>query len=244
MAVDTDLLAPTRSYITGSSTASTFSVLDELPTDDGGARLLLGTAYVIHPVLSLRPLTATPGTSPGLVFIEPSSDVGERGLSWYGPAVPGRRVRPSQPHVEIIREIKKATELSDERVAALLGVKRQTLANWLRGRRISDRKQRRLYAVNRILLLAGLRHPSPAELVQWLDTPRGANGRTPARLLEDGQLDEARYLVVASPSPSVKPPPAWARRPIPPVFQQGAETRDEALPPEEADSDAPNGVHD
>lgn len=142
-------------------------------------------------------------------------------------------------HVEAVRWIKEATGLSDARIARLLGVSRPTLRNWEHRGVIADVKRQRLYAVREILELAAARQGSPDELVHWLDTPRGADGFTPAKLLEAGEVDRARYLAASSPSPRLRRPPAWLNRPVPPAFQKGAEQRMETLPPEETDvSDA------
>jgi hypothetical protein len=80
-----------------------------------------------------------------------------------------------------------------------------------------------------------LARKEPVELATWLDTPRGAEGLTPAELLEMDEIDRARYLAVSIPSPGLVRPPAWVRRPIPEAFRAGAEHRQEALPPPQDD---------
>lgn len=141
----------------------------------------------------------------------------------------------NSPHLDAILWIKKATSLSQERIGQLIGVTRQTINRWENDEPITDAHRRRLFAVRNVLERAASRHSTPAQLVTWLDTPRGAQGYTPAELLEAGKTDRARLLAISTPSPRLVPPPAWARRPIPEAFRAGAEQRHEALPPERDD---------
>jgi len=82
-----------------------------------------------------------------------------------------------------------------------------------------------------VLERAASRYKTKELLVAWLDTPAGADGRTPAELLAENEINRARLLAVSSPSPRLIPPPAWLNRPIPEKFRKGAERRQETLPP-------------
>ena len=88
-----------------------------------------------------------------------------------------------------------------------------------------------LFAICEVLERAASRYKTKELLVAWLDTPAGADGRTPAQLLAENEINKARLLAVSSPSPRLVPPPAWVNRPVPKKFQKGAERRQEALPP-------------
>jgi len=141
----------------------------------------------------------------------------------------------SSPHLDAVQWIKAATGLSQERIGRLIGVTRQTINRWENGEPITDNNRRHLFVVREILGRATLQHPTPAQLATWLDTPRGADGHTPAELLEAEEFDRARYLAISTPSPNLAPPPEWVRRPIPEAFRAGAEHRREAWPPEQDD---------
>jgi len=140
------------------------------------------------------------------------------------------------PHLDAIHWIKEATDLSQERIGQLVNVSRQTIINWENGYPITDTHQQRLFAVREVLERAARQHQSQTELKAWLDTPRGADGHTPAQLLKANEINRARLLAVTSPSSSLIRPPAWVKRSIPEKFLAGAERHQEVLPPE-ADSD-------
>lgn len=144
-------------------------------------------------------------------------------------------VQSEPPYVEAVRWIKETTRLPWDRVAELLGVHRQSLYLWLNNGAISDGNKRHLLAVRDVLERAHRRYRTPEELSAWLDTPRGPDARTPAQLLSSGEVDRARLLAVSSPSPGVIPAQRWASQPLPERFRSGAESRQEALPPEEDD---------
>ena len=72
-----------------------------------------------------------------------------------------------------------------------------------------------LFAIREVLEYAASRHKTKELLVAWLDTPAGANGRTPAQLLAENEINRARLLAVSSPSPRLVPPPALVNRPVP-----------------------------
>lgn len=137
-----------------------------------------------------------------------------------------------QPHLEALHWMKQITGFSQERIATLVGVSRQTLNRWERGEPIKDTNRQRVFAVRSVLERALIRHQTRAELVAWLDSPRGADGRTPAQHLAAGDLDRARLLAISIPSPQLKRAPSWVRRPVPEAFRAGAEHEQEALPPE------------
>jgi hypothetical protein len=184
---------------------------------------------------------ARPGTTDGGLLLSGAScwqvieDVGTLRFSWTCQSTPASQVKtPTQTAIEWI---KTATGFADQRVAQLLGVSRQRLHAWQQGARIFDRNRRRLFAVREVLERAASRHEQPDQLAAWLDTPRGADARTPAQLLEAGEIDRARLLAVATPSRGVAPAPVWIRRPMPDAFRQGRETRIEAHPPDESDPD-------
>ena len=142
------------------------------------------------------------------------------------------RLEASSPHLEAVDWIKTATGFSQKRIGKMIGVTRQAINDWRKGLPISDHHRQRLFAVRDILERAWLRHPTRPQLIAWLDTPRGSDGRTPAQLLEANEINRARLLAVSSPSTSLKRAPAWVNRPIPEAFRAGAERRQEALPPD------------
>ena len=141
----------------------------------------------------------------------------------------------SSPHLNAIHWMKAATGLSQERIGRLIGVTRQTINRWENGEPITDTNRRRLFAVRAVLERAALQHAMPAQLAAWLDTPRGADGHTPAELLEMDQIDRARLFAVSTSSPGLARAPAWVNQPIPEAFRAGTEHRQEALPPEQDD---------
>jgi transcriptional regulator with XRE-family HTH domain len=138
----------------------------------------------------------------------------------------------AQPHLEAIQWIKKITGFSQTRLGQLIGVTRQTIDEWKKkGTPISGPNRQRLFAVREVLERAASRYKTRELLVAWLDTPAGADGRTPAQLLAENEINRARLLAMSSPSPQLVPPPAWVNRPIPESFRKGSEQRQEALPP-------------
>lgn len=132
---------------------------------------------------------------------------------------------------EALRWMKGVTGLPDRRVAALLGVQRQTLHNWLHGSQMSDANRRRVLVTSDILRRAWTWHGTAQQLCAWLDTPRGSAGFTPAMLLEAGDTDQARYLAVAVRSSEVRRAPAWAER-LRESDSPGRERFSDATPPE------------
>jgi len=137
----------------------------------------------------------------------------------------------SLPHVEALESVKVATGLTQERIGRLLGVTRQALHLWERGEQISDSNRQRLLGVRDVLERAAKVHHTPAQLATWLDTPRGADGRTPAQLLEANEINRARLLAMSTPSPRLVRPPEWVRQPVPELFRTRAEHLQEAVPP-------------
>jgi hypothetical protein len=136
-----------------------------------------------------------------------------------------------QPHLEAIQWIKSVTGLSQTSIGQFIGVTHQTIDEWKKGTPISESNRQCLFAVREVLERAASRHKTRELLIAWLDTPVGGDGRTPAQLLADNEINRARLLAMTSPSPQLVPPPAWANQPIPERFRKGAERRQEALPP-------------
>src|SRR5205823_979410 len=117
----------------------------------------------------------------------------------------------SLPHLNAMQWIKAATDLSQGRIGRLIGVTQQTINRWENGEPITDTNRRRLFAVRDVLERAMLRYPTPAELVAWLDTPDTVDGRTPAELLEMGDINRARLFAISTPSPGLGLLPEWVR---------------------------------
>lgn len=139
-------------------------------------------------------------------------------------------------HVAALTYLGCAAGLSKTRIGQLVGVTRQTIHNWDTGGPIAATKRAHLLAVRDVIERAALQHRTPEELAAWLDTPRGAEGQTPAQLLAARAFDRARLLAMATPSPSMRRPAAeWANRPVPPAFARGAERYPAAEPPEPDD---------
>lgn len=142
---------------------------------------------------------------------------------------------PQLSQIETIRWIRTKTGLSQDRIARLAGVTRQTLYNWEKGEPILDHNRQRLLQIKDVLERGSSQYPTPILLVTWLDTPRGAEGYTPAQLLERNEIDKARLFAISSPSPRLKRAQSWVRRSVPEVFKPGEEHYDEALSPLEDD---------
>lgn len=138
-------------------------------------------------------------------------------------------------HLDAIEWIKGVTGLSWERIARLVGVSRQTINRWEHNEPIVDSNRRRILSVRDVLERAAARLFTSEELVAWLDTPRGADGRTPAELLEANEIGRARLLAVSAPSPRLKRAASWTNRPVAEAFRAGAERRQEAVPPDHDD---------
>ncbi len=148
------------------------------------------------------------------------------------------------PHLNAVHWIKTASGFSQERIGRLIGVTRQTINRWENGEPITDAHRRRLFAVRDVLERSTLRNPTPAELAAWLDTPDAVDGRTPAELLEMGEINKARLLAISTPSPGLATTPEWVRRPIPESFLAGAEHRQEALRFEQDDEHVASAFDD
>ncbi len=133
--------------------------------------------------------------------------------------------------------IYRATGLSKERIGSLIGVTRQTIANWENGSAMSDKGRRRLLLVREILKRAQQQYPTADGLTAWLDTPRGASGVTPAELFQRGDFRQARLLAVTSPSPGMQAVGSWSTHVAPPMLDRGAEHLMEALPSDQDEGD-------
>lgn len=232
-----------------------FADISRSGTHDGGAQLR-GLAFSVADAMSAFALAARPhleALKQAIAAMLPSADavaellvVARPYLEAAAAALVAAGVQTAErsrnlevmtpPHVETIRWIKSATGFSQARIGRLAGVSRQTVYFWETGGAIKSSNRQRLFAVRDVLERAATRYQTPRRLAAWLDTPRGADARTPAELLEAAEIDRARLLAVTSPSPGLKPPPAWVRRPIPEAFRSGAEHPQEATPPELEDA--------
>ena len=153
-------------------------------------------------------------------------------------AVVSPEARPN-PIVDALTWIEGTTGLSQERIAKLLRVSRQTVFNWRRGETISDEHRRHLLGVQDVLARALARCPSQAHLVAWLDTPRGADGRTPSEVIAAGELAKARLLAVTTPSPGVISRAIGSTQPIPQKWNSRPDRSIEPLWPEQDDLEGP-----
>jgi uncharacterized protein (DUF2384 family) len=136
-----------------------------------------------------------------------------------------------EPHQEALDWIEEATGLPWEYIRKLLRVSRPTLTAWKNGEPISNENRRRLFAIRDVLERAARRHPRQSNLVAWLETPRGADGRTPADLLEAGEIDRARLLAMTNRSPGLKTTPKSVQRQMSEAYWSSRE-RVEAYPPD------------
>lgn len=145
--------------------------------------------------------------------------------------IPGRQ----SAHRSALDWTKNVTGFSDERLARLVGITRQSINRWRHGEAVADANRRRVLAVKEVLERALDRLKMPNDLVAWLDTPRGADGRTPAELLEANEVGRARLLAVSAPSPRLRRAPSWTKRPVAEAFRAAGERRQEAVPPDQDD---------
>jgi transcriptional regulator with XRE-family HTH domain len=129
--------------------------------------------------------------------------------------------------------IREETGLSQQRVAQLVGVSRQTLHLWARGEVITDANRRRIFAVRDVLQRAKKRYKTRVTLVEWLDSPVGREGRTPAELIAAGDIDRARLLAVSTPSSRVAAPLAAASQPTSERSHALREHQYDAMPPDQ-----------
>lgn len=116
-------------------------------------------------------------------------------------------------HTQAVLWIQEATGMSEGRAAELLTVERITVRNWKAGKPIKEASLRRLFETKDVLQRAQRQYSRRDELIAWLHTPDAEQGISPARLLEQGEFDRARFLAVLAPT-AVEPLPAWARRPV------------------------------
>jgi DNA-binding transcriptional regulator YiaG len=199
-------------------------------TNDGGTRLLLAPSQINS---SARQSSQPSKMSIYLLFFSVVAEVIAKTTTHMFPTQPLISNVHSQnlPHLEAIEWMKTNTGLKHERIVNLLGVSRQTMHRWENGEPIKDANRQRIYAVRDVLERAARRHSTPEQLTAWLDTPRGADGYTPAELLANNDINRARLLAVSSPSLRLVRAPAWVNRPIPEAFHAGAEHRQEAISP-------------
>jgi len=142
------------------------------------------------------------------------------------------RQNPVVLPLDAIQWMENVTGLSQDKIGRLIGVTRQAINGWKRGGRIADDNRQRIFAVRDVLERAISKHPTKELLTAWLDTPRGADGRTPAQLIEANEINRARFLAISSPSPRLARAPSWVNRPVPEAFRARAEHRQEAWPPD------------
>ena len=199
-------------------------------TNDGGSRLLLDPSRFN---LSTRQPSQRTDTSVYLAFFALVAEViAKTTIYMFSRQALIPNVHPQNlPHLEAIEWIKANTCLKQERIGDLLGVSRQTINRWENGEQIKDANRQRIYAVRDVLERAARRHSTPELLTAWLDTPRGADGLTPAELLANNEINRARLLAVSSPSSHLVRAPAWVKQSIPEAFRAGAEHGQEAIPP-------------
>lgn len=198
-------------------------------TNDGGSRLLLVPSRLNF---SNRQPSQRTHTSVYLAFFVLVAEViAKTTIHVFSRQALIPDVHPKNlPHLEAIEWMKANTCLKQERIGDLLGVSRQTINRWENGEQIKDANRQRIYAVRDVLERAARRHSTPELLTAWLDTPRGADGRTPAELLVNNEINRARLLAVSSPSPYLVRAPTWVKQPIPEEFRAGSEHRQEAIP--------------
>lgn len=215
-----------RSYQKPAHTVSQVTNL----TNDGGARLLL-VPFRFNS--STRQPSQRTDMSVYLAFFALIAQViAKTAIYMFSKQALITNVHPQNlPHLEAIEWMKANTCLKQERIGDLLGVSRQTMNRWENGEQIKDANRQRIYAVRDVLERAARQHSTPELLTAWLDTPRGADARTPAELLAKNEINRARLLAVSSPSPRLVRAPAWVKQHIPEAFHAGAEHRQEAIPP-------------
>lgn len=189
--------------------------------DRGPVLKLLST--VVGVTLFLQPAPTTPPALP--------SPTEQEAAPTSAPTTQAPASAHAAPEQEALDWIKATTGLSWARIANLLGVTRQTIHDWRRGIAPFDRHAQRLYTVRELLERAADRHTDARRLRAWLDTPRGADGRTPAQFIESQQFDRARLLALSTPLPGVARFPAWLdRQPVDPDLVRTDWRREPARP--------------
>lgn len=173
-----------------------------------------------------QPWGSRPGAGSSCVTVGRTSDKGFLELVFRVPVQPGLIAGPpgaaGQPVADAVNELKASTGLSDERLAALLGITRPTLWAWQQGKGIFDAHRRRLFAVRAVIREVASRHGPRDRLVEWLDSPYLPDGRTAGDALEAGDLNRARFLISTRPAGAARPR-QWARRIRPLEFATGEE---------------------
>lgn len=131
---------------------------------------------------------------------------------------------------EAILWVKQASGLSDQKLAEIFAVTRQTVASWAKDNvELKPSHLQRLLGTTEIMRRAEGRS---GDLKGWLYTPRGEDGRTPASLLAAGELGMARMLAMTNPAPGGRLPAEWARGPVATRFAHLVEPRQAPLKPE------------
>jgi DNA-binding XRE family transcriptional regulator len=140
-----------------------------------------------------------------------------------------------EPHLAALQWIKEATGFSQQRIGLLVGVTRQTLYLWERGGEITDSNRRRIFGIRDVLRRAQKHYPKHAQFVEWLDAPGMLDGRSPAELLAQGEIDSARLLAVTTPSPSITLSHTSTKHRDSVRFRSGQEARHEPMRPSSDD---------
>ncbi|MGA7732570.1 MAG: hypothetical protein WCD37_15025 [Chloroflexia bacterium] len=129
-----------------------------------------------------------------------------------------------------LKWIRAATMLSSSELAYILGVTMEQLHMWQNGKDISNEDEGRILAVRNILKRAESKYVTPKKLSTWLKTPVNSLELTPADALHNGEIDRARFLAVATPSPLPKSQVRRNSRVI--RSNENVRRGQEALPPE------------
>jgi hypothetical protein len=143
-----------------------------------------------------------------------------------------------ETHVDAIRWLEDVAGLKKENIARLVGVERQTIYDWLEGSSIRDRNRQRILAVREVLERAMRQYPEPDHLAAWLDTPRGAEAKTPRHWLEANEIGKARLLAISTAPPRDTAVPEWTLHASPNPWTVNQQRRRERFELEDPEIDA------
>ncbi len=174
-------------------------ILLETPTgsavDPSVSRPMTGIATV--PMTTLTLPNVTPATAVA------AAPVGAATAKAVEATTPAASPAPDAPVAEIASRIATLSELSDELLAELFTVERETFCRWRTGALTNPRigNRRRLG-----LLLALLEelHTRQVNIKDWLLNSVTAGGLTPYQLLARGRIDEVAYLAATIGQPTVE----------------------------------------
>jgi hypothetical protein len=141
-----------------------------------------------------------------------------------------------ETHVDAIHWLEAVAGLTKESIRRLVGVERPTIYAWLEGAPIRNANRQRVLAVREVLERVAQRFPEPNQIATWLDTPRGAEARTPRSLLEANEIGKARLLALSTASPRDIPVPEWTLRARPNARTVDHQRRRERVGLEDSDS--------